>query len=95
MEDPSFGDIVRSYDPVRNRSVRVLTPYERAAVLACRAQQLAMGAPTTLAADVADALSDVRQIARRELELGRMPLMVCRRMPDGTFEYWRLSDMVH
>lgn len=86
---------MRTYDPSRNRSVRVLTPYERAAVLSCRAQQLAMGAPTTLPADTANAIMDARGIAKRELELQRLPLMVARRMPDGALEYWRLSDMVN
>ena len=89
--DRSYVDLMREYDPARNRSVPVLTPFERAGLIACRAQQLAMGAPTTLG-DV-PAGAGARDVARAELAQRKMPLMVCRKMPDGSREIWRLRDL--
>ena len=39
-------------------------------------------------------MTDVLEIARLELEQKRLPYIVKRPMPDGTFEYFRLSDLL-
>lgn len=104
----SFSDVMQQYDVEKNKSVRVLTPFERTSLIACRAQQLAMGAPTTLDdGDLEDVTGEkvfgptgrgngsmVRAIAIRELQVLRIPLMICRKMPDGTLEYWRIRDLM-
>jgi len=37
---------------------------------------------------------DTLEIARLELKERRLPFIISRIMPDGTFEFWRLSDMM-
>jgi len=39
-------------------------------------------------------MTDVSEIARLELESRRLPFLIRRPMPDGSFEYWRLSDLM-
>ncbi len=69
-----------------------LTLYEKTKVLALRASQLARGAPPFI--DVPEYLTDVYEIARAELEAKRLPYILKRPLPDGTFEYWRLADLM-
>ena len=37
---------------------------------------------------------NVSEIARLELEARRLPFIVLRFMPDGSFETWRLADLL-
>jgi len=69
-----------------------LTMYERTKVLSLRASELAHGAPPYI--EVPDVLTDVYQVARAELEAKRLPYILKRPLPDGTFEYWRLADLM-
>lgn len=69
-----------------------LTLYEKTKVLSLRAAQLAKGAPAFI--DVPDYLTDVYEIARAELEAKRLPYILKRQLPDGTYEYWRLADLM-
>ncbi len=69
-----------------------LTLYEKTKVLSLRAAQLARGAPPFI--DVPEYLTDVYEIARSELEAKRLPYILKRPLPDGTYEYWRLADLL-
>jgi DNA-directed RNA polymerase subunit K/omega len=75
-----------------HRSVPFLTQYEKTKILGFRTNQLSMGARPYIA--VPDHVSDLREIARLELEARRLPIILKRPMPDGTFEMWRLSDLL-
>jgi DNA-directed RNA polymerases I, II, and III subunit RPABC2 len=68
------------------------TVYERTKVLGTRANQIADGARPFIV--VPDHLTDPLEIAKLELEQRRLPFIIKRPMPDGTFEYWRLSDLM-
>jgi DNA-directed RNA polymerase I, II, and III subunit RPABC2 len=76
----------------RHTTYPFLTLYEKTKILALRASQLARGAPPFI--DVPEYLTDVYEIARQELEAKRLPFILKRPMPDGTYEYWRLSDLM-
>jgi DNA-directed RNA polymerase I, II, and III subunit RPABC2 len=39
-------------------------------------------------------MTDVREIARLELEQKKLPFIVKRPLPNGTYEYWRLADLM-
>jgi DNA-directed RNA polymerases I, II, and III subunit RPABC2 len=69
-----------------------LTLYERTKVLSLRASQLAHGAPPFI--EVPEFLTDVYDIAKAELEAKRLPYIMKRPLPDGTYEYWRLADLM-
>lgn len=76
----------------RHRSVPYLTPFERTKIIGFRANQIAQGARAFI--DVPAHVTDVLEIARLELEQKRLPFIIKRPMPDGTFEYWRLTDLM-
>ena len=73
------------------------TKYELARILGARALQIAMDAPLLLKIDEKK-LEEINynpiEIAKMELEQRRLPFIIKRPMPDGTFEYWRLCDLM-
>jgi DNA-directed RNA polymerase I, II, and III subunit RPABC2 len=79
-------------DDPNHTSQPFLTLYEKTKIIGFRANQLAQGAVAYIT--VPGHVRDVTEIARMELEQKRLPFIVKRPMPDGTFEYWRISDMV-
>ena len=88
---------VSSYPPdhgtdKRHRSVPYLTPFEKTKIIGFRANQLAQGIRPFVS--VPSNMTDVLEIARLELEQKRLPYIVKRPMPDGSFEYIRISDLL-
>ena len=75
-----------------HKSQPFLTQYEKTRILGFRTNQLAQGAKPLI--PVPDYVKTTLEIARMELEQKRLPFIVKRPMPDGTFEYWRLSDLL-
>jgi len=78
-------------DP-KHKSPPFLTVYERTKILGSRANQLAEGAMPFVV--VPEYMTQPLEIAKMELEQRRLPFIIKRPMPDGTFEYWRLSDLM-
>ena len=76
----------------RHKSVPYLTLFEKTKLIGFRANQLAQGARPLV--DVPAHMTDVIEIARLELDERRMPYILKRGMPDGSFEYWRLTDLL-
>ena len=76
----------------KHRSVPFLTQYEKTKILGFRTNQLSQGARPYIA--VPEHVTDLKEIARMELEARRLPILLKRPMPDGTFEIWRLSDLL-
>jgi DNA-directed RNA polymerase I, II, and III subunit RPABC2 len=75
-----------------HRSPPFLTVYERTKILGARTNQLAEGAMPFVV--VPEYMTKPLDIAKLELEQRRLPFIIKRPMPDGTFEYWRLSDLM-
>lgn len=75
-----------------HKSQPFLTQYEKTSILGFRTNQLAQGALPYIA--VPAHIRNPLDIAKMELEQRRLPFLVKRPMPDGTFEYWRLSDLM-
>lgn len=97
MEDVFKVLPLASYPPGKDldknhKSVPYLTIFEKTKLIGFRANQLAQGARPLV--DVPKHVTDVLDIARIELEQKRMPYILKRGMPDGTFEYWRLTDLL-
>jgi DNA-directed RNA polymerase I, II, and III subunit RPABC2 len=75
-----------------HKSVPYLTLFEKTKILGFRANQLSQGAQPLV--EIPKSMTDVLDIARLELEQKRLPFIVKRPMPNGTFEYFRLSDLI-
>ncbi len=75
-----------------HRTYPFLTRYERTRIIGQRANELSLGARAYI--QVPEHVTDVREIARLELEQKRLPYIVKRPLPNGQYEYWRLSDLM-
>lgn len=74
-----------------HRTLPILTRYEKARILGERARQINAGASPMI--DVEPTLIDGYLIALKELEQKRIPFIIQRPLPNGTSEYWRVSDL--
>jgi DNA-directed RNA polymerase I, II, and III subunit RPABC2 len=77
---------------INHRSVPYLTLFEKTKIIGFRANQIAQGSRALI--HVPAHVTDVLEIARLELEQKRLPYILKRPMPDGTFEYVRLIDLL-
>lgn len=95
-EEVEQGDIPLSSVPPENdtnhRSLPFLSIFEKTKILGMRTNQLAQGARPFIT--VPEYITDVNEIARLELEQRRLPIIIKRHMPDGSYEKFRLSDMM-
>ena len=69
---------------------KIMTKYEKVKIIGLRAEQLQRGAQPLVEFKEFDA----RKIAAEELKQGKLPFMICRKMPDGKLEYIKLEDMI-
>jgi DNA-directed RNA polymerase I, II, and III subunit RPABC2 len=88
-----FNDIMRIYDPATNKTKNILSKYERVKIIGLRSEQLQRGADPYVEVDTTKEFNP-RQVAAEELRQKKLPFMIKRTMPDGSFEYWRLDDMI-
>ena len=79
-------------DPTKAVSYPFLNQFEKTKVLSFRASQLAQGNKPYIA--VPDNVSDVYTIAKMELKERKLPYLIKRPLPDGDYEYWRLSELM-
>jgi DNA-directed RNA polymerase I, II, and III subunit RPABC2 len=68
-----------------------MTKYERARVLGTRALQISMNAPVLV--DL-EGETDPLQIAMKELAQRRIPLVIRRYLPDGSYEDWGCDELI-
>ena len=81
------GEII---DPL-HRTNPFLTKYERTRVLGQRAKQLDTGALSTV--KIPETTIDGYLMALMELQQRKIPLIIRRPIPNGGFEYWKVSDL--
>ena len=67
-----------------------LTKYERARILGARALQISKNAPLCVEAD---GETDPYKIAEKELQERKIPFVIRRYLPDGSFEDWKLTEL--
>ena len=70
---------------------RFMTKYERARILGSRALQISKNAP--LMVDPGEE-SDPYKLAEMELDKKKVPFIVRRYLPDGSYEDWKVSELL-
>ncbi|XP_005103120.1 DNA-directed RNA polymerases I, II, and III subunit RPABC2 [Aplysia californica] len=78
-------------EPQKRITTRYMTKYERARVLGTRALQIAMCAPLMVELD---GEIDPLKIAMKELKARKVPFIIRRYLPDGSFEDWGLDELI-
>ena len=77
-------------DPL-HRTIPFVTRYEKARAIGERAKQINSGAKPFVEID--QSMIDGYLIALKEFEEKKIPFIIRRPLPNGTSEYWRLSDL--
>lgn len=78
--------------PKENRTTTpYMTKYERARVLGTRALQISLNAPVLV--DI-EGETDPLQISMKELSQRKIPLVIRRYLPDGSFEDWGCDELI-
>ncbi len=72
-------------------SIIFLDRYERARVLGTRALQIAMCAPVMVELE---GETDPLQIAMKELKQKKIPIIIRRYLPDGSYEDWGIDELI-
>ena len=88
---PSNDPESPQYD-AKHTTYPFVTLYERTRIIGLRANQLSQGSRPFI--PIPPHINDVREIARLEFAQKKLPFIIQRPLPNGTFEYWRLSDLM-
>jgi len=73
------------------RTTPYMTKYERARILGTRALQISMNAPIMVELE---GETDPLQIAMKELRERKIPLIIRRYLPDGSYEDWTVDELI-
>jgi DNA-directed RNA polymerase I, II, and III subunit RPABC2 len=90
----SFNDIIKGYDPLTNRSKNIMTKYEKTVVIGIRLEQLAFGGQSTLNEEELQDFTNIKDIVMEELLQKKIPFIIRRTLPNQSYEYWRIEDMI-
>lgn len=73
----------------------IMTKYEFDQVISLRANQLALGSPAfvNITGLVINSNMELRKIALKELNEGKLPYILKRPLPNNKYEYFRISDL--
>ncbi|XP_046551305.1 DNA-directed RNA polymerases I, II, and III subunit RPABC2-like [Haliotis rubra] len=85
------NDAPRQVEPMKRITSRYMTKYERARILGTRALQIAMCAPVMVELE---GETDPLMIAMKELKARKIPFIIRRYLPDGSFEDWALDELI-
>ncbi|CAM9557246.1 unnamed protein product [Heterosigma akashiwo] len=72
-------------------TTKYMTKYERARILGTRALQISMNAPVMV--DI-EGETDPLRIAMKELREKKIPIIVRRYLPDGSYEDWGADELI-
>eukprot|EP00731_Ephydatia_muelleri_P031596 Em0023g103a len=78
-------------DPQKRTTTPYMTKYERARVLGTRALQISMGAPVMVELE---GETDSLKIAMKELKVRKIPIIIRRYLPDGSYEDWGVDELI-
>ncbi|PWA15563.1 hypothetical protein CCH79_00014779 [Gambusia affinis] len=95
QEDQENVQILPAGEGQQANQKRITTPYmtkyERARVLGTRALQIAMCAPVMVELE---GETDPLQIAMKELKSRKIPIIIRRYLPDGSYEDWGCDELI-
>ena len=84
-------EVGKAVDKDKRITTPFMTKYERARVLGTRALQISMCAPIMVELENE---TDPLQIAMKELKARKIPLVIRRYLPDGSYEDWAIDELI-
>lgn len=91
LEDASGGMTAEGRKRQKRQTMPYMTKYERARILGLRALQISNNAPVMVPVEKE---TDPLKIATKELVAGKVPFIIRRRLPNGSFEDWAVSELI-
>ena len=88
----SVNEMYDRYSSSKRVTKPLLTRFEKAKILGVRSEMLANGAPALI--NVPKGISSTYEIATMEYLEKKIPLIIKRKLPDSSYEYWKLDDLV-
>ena len=90
-EAPPTRENGKAIEKNKRTTTKYMTKYERARVLGTRALQISMNAPVMV--DIGGE-TDPLKIAMKELSERKIPMIIRRYLPDGSYEDWSLDELI-
>ena len=90
-EVPPAREGAKAIDKSKRVTTKYMTKYERARVLGTRALQISMNAPVMV--DIGGE-TDPLKIDMKELSERKIPMIIRRYLPDGSYEDWSLDELI-
>lgn len=91
----TLSKVVRNSDNIIiddfHKTIPILTKYEKTRILGQRTKQLNEGSNTFI--PISESIIDNYIIAEMELKEKKLPFIIRRPIPNGSFEYWKLEDL--
>jgi len=85
----TYTNLLENIQNISKKTYPILTKFERARIIGVRLQQLAYGAKPRI--DVKN-FRTLSEIVQEELIQRKIPFIIKRPLPNGTFEYWKLEE---
>jgi DNA-directed RNA polymerase subunit K/omega len=94
QNEKTYESFIKEYDTTKYMSKNIMTKYEKTSLLGVRMEQLAIGSPSTLDEKSLSTKKTVKEIAEEELFQNKIPLMICRTLPNNNEEIWKIEDLI-
>jgi DNA-directed RNA polymerase I, II, and III subunit RPABC2 len=85
----SYNDIIKNINIKEKKTIPYLSKFEKARIIGTRLQQLAYGAEPKINTEN---LHDINDIVLEELKQRKIPFIIRRTMPNGTYEDWKMEE---
>tara|TARA_B100001769_G_C21805025_1_gene438165 strand:+ start:195 stop:608 length:414 start_codon:yes stop_codon:yes gene_type:complete len=88
----SVNEMYEKYSNSKRVTKPFMTRFEKAKILGVRSEMLANGAPALI--NVPKGITSTYEITTMEYQQKKIPLIIKRKLPNNTFEYWKIDDLV-
>ena len=85
----TYSNIIENIAKKPKKTIPLLSKFERARIMGVRLQQLANGAKPRV--DVTN-MKSINEILEQELIQRKIPFIIRRTLPNGTYEDWKLEE---
>tara|TARA_B110000037_G_C16902562_1_gene416807 strand:- start:100 stop:471 length:372 start_codon:yes stop_codon:yes gene_type:complete len=85
----SYDDVIKNINTKEKKTIPCLSKFEKARIIGLRLQQLAYGAQPKINTEK---FFDIKDIVNEELKQRKIPFIIRRPLPNGTFEDWKMEE---
>ena len=87
----TYKNIIENIEKKPKKTIPILTKFEKARIIGVRLQALAYGAAPCVDTT---GLKSIQEIVNKELIERKIPYIIRRNLPNGTYEYWKLEEFI-